>query len=559
MNDIEILFAISTASNHNIEDTILKKYKEKYKKNFNYEKAYYLLAIMKSLSEKKYDVVILSESLEKDFEPSFIDKLTDKYSEVRVILKVESKRRGTNFIKRLFAMGCYDCIFQDDFNLDNIVDLIETPRNKKSAKEYYGLEETELEHIEENFINNNLIQIPDKELNQVLISLNNATSENIKELFEIAKKTYNFQQLTYLISILSCNEDKKVINLLKENNCDIEEYEKALEEELLKTENGKIKVKEAPKVVEKIVEKPVEKIVEKIVEKKVIKKEYVDREVVKEVYKTPNDYKKVVAVIGSDRRVGVTTLIEMMAKAFNEDKRKVAILDFSKNKNLFERHILNEEEKLEPLKDLLNGYDKPFKINDRCYLYTSSPKVDEEVEITSSDMNRAIDITKIENDIVIIDLDLNDLDKVYSLLDKILVVISQDLTSTKYFTNTLFDITDKLYFSNLGSKMQFVINKHMSGSKLLGNKDIVECYLYKIKDYMDTELNVKIFDNNSEILKVKFSEEILLNSYRGETYFIIEDEEIEEDINNICNSVYPISKKKFKKKNFLSGFLKGKK
>lgn len=178
---------------------------------------------------------------------------------------------------------------------------------------------------------------------------------------------------------------------------------------------------------------------------------------------------------------------------------------------------------------------------------------------TSSEMNRAIDITKIENDIVIIDLELEDLEKVYPLLDKIIVVISQDLTTTKYFTNTLFNITNNLYLSNLGNKLQFVINKNITGSRLLSNKDIVECYLYKVKDYMNTELNTKIFDNELPILKVNFDLDILLSSYRGDRVFTVEDEETEEDIRNVCNAVYPISQKRERKKGFLSAFLKGKK
>lgn len=562
MSELNILFAINKAANRNVEDAILNKYVQNYDKKFNYDKAYYLLDIMKSLNEKKYEILILSETLEPDFDPSFIDKLTDKYSDVRVILRMEDKRRGTAYVKKLFAMGSYDCIFQEDFNLENIVDLIENPRNKKSAKEYYGIDDNVLEGIEETLANNNLMKIPDNELEQVLISLNNATSDNIKELFDIAKKTYNFQQITYLISILSCNEDKKVINLLKENDCDISKYEAALEEEVSRVEKGtgKTKEKEVTKVIEKIVEKvvEVEKPVEKIVEKPVIQKEYVDREVIKEVFKTPNDYKKVVAIIGSDRRVGTTTMIELMAKAFTDDNRKVAILDFSKNQNLFERHIFNEEEKSEPLIDLIKGYDKAFKLNNNCSLYTSAPKEGQSI-LTSSEMNRAIDITKIENDIVIIDLELEDLEKVYPLLDKIIVVISQDLTTTKYFTNTLFNITNNLYLSNLGNKLQFVINKNITGSRLLSNKDIVECYLYKVKDYMNTELNTKIFDNELPILKVNFDLDILLSSYRGDRVFTVEDEETEEDIRNVCNAVYPISQKRERKKGFLSAFLKGKK
>ena len=558
MKELNILFAINNTSNHNLESAILKKYEEKYDKKFSYDKAFYLIAIMKSLEEKHYDILILSENLESTFDISFIDKITDKHPDLRVILRLDDRRRGTSFIRQIYSIACYDCIFQQDFKMDTLVDLIENPRNKKMAKEYYDLDDENFENIPEAFINNlSVREIPEDELEQILISLNAATPDDIEKLFNIAINSYNFEQMTYLISIIRNN--KKLINLLKDNNCNIEPYEKALD-----TVVNKKNV--SPKVIEKVVEKPVEKIVEKVVEKvvekKVIENKYIDREieVVKEVYKTPTDYKKVVAVIGADRRVGTTTVIEVLAKKFTEDNKRVSIVDFSANHNLFERHIFNEEEKSEPLKDLITGFDKPYKINNKCLLYTSSPSI-EKTNYTSSEMNKVIDILKLENDIILMDLELEDLEKVYPIIDKILIIVSQDLTTTKYFTTKFDTIMTNIYLGNFNTKASFIINKYLPEGKVLSSKELIECYLYKVEDYMNTDLNKEIIENKFPIFKIDFNIDILTRGYRGDKYISVEDEGIEEDIYAICNSIYPMSTKsvKTKRKGFLSGLIKSKK
>lgn len=553
MSDLNVLFAVTQVKNNTVEETILNKYNELFNEKFTYSKEYYLLAIMKSLEENKFDILIIDENFENGVELEFIDKLTYKYSNLRIIMRIDDKKRGSIEIKRIFSRAFYDCIFNSDFTLQKVAELIKNPRNKKGAKDYYGIEDSDEVEIE--YENNNLMKIPADELKEVLNSLNKANKENIKELFDIAINKYTFQQITYLISILRCNPNSKVISLLKECECDIEPYEKSLDKELNKNDNPKVKIKEVEKVVEKVVE--VERVVE--VEKEVIKKEYVDREVVKEVYKTPEDYKKIIAVIGADRKVGATTLIEIMANKFVEDKRTVSILDFSENQNLFERHIFNLEEEYreEPLNHLFNGMDKPYKISGKCLLYTSSPKEDGN-SFDSKQMTRAIDITKINSDIILIDLKLKDLANIYHLLDKILVIISQDLISAKYFTNELYKLTNELYLSSLENKLQFVVNNYRADSKILTNKELVECYSYKINDYLNTKSNVQIINNKKYPLKVNYLNDITLEIYRGNTIINYDDEEFEKDIYELCNSVYPLSKKNQKKKRLLSKLFKNK-
>lgn len=555
MSKLKILFAITQKQSREVEEKILEKYKDQYKKEFIYEKAFYNEDIVKSLSENHYDILILMDRLEKNpTDPKFIDKLTDKFSDTRIILIMEENRKDSDFVKKIYAMGCYDFLFSTDFNFATIIPLLEKGRTKKAAKSYYEIDDKELENIEETITTDNIDEISEEELLTVINNFNNSSSENIKELFELAEKTYTKEQMTYLISILNTDEDNKTIKLLKENDCNISKYERLLAKDINKTEI-KGKVKKVEKIVEKIVEKPVEKIVEK----EIVKKEYVDREieVVKEVYKTPNDYKKVIGIAGADRRVGSTTLIQMIAEVFTNENKKVGIIDFKLNRDLFEKYIFNEETKNEPLIDFKNGIDNPFMINKYCSLYTSSSRVND-LSLDSNEMNSLIDYVKSRNDIVLIDFEFNEVDKIYSLLDKILIVVNQDLTSTKYFTDILSNQMDNIFLSNMDTKVQFIVNKYIKDSKALKSKDLVECYLHKVVDYLDTSQNKKIIDNKNSIFKLSFNEDILINSYRGINRNLAQDESIEDELNIICNSIYPISEKKVKGKRLIGNLFKRK-
>lgn len=536
MEEINILFAMSTNSSTQIEEKILSYYEKVYSKKFTFTKEYYLQGVVKALKESHYDIVIINEILENEpIQPQFIDMLTDNYDNLRVILVINDRHRGETLAKKLYAMGCYDCIFKSEFSLTMVADMIEHPRKKKDAKEYYNLDDS-LENLEEAVNNTGLSEIPQDELEHSLDTFNSATEEDIEELFDLAEQTYTFPQMVFLISTLN----EKVINLMKDSGCDVLKYKKALDRE-----TKKVAVNEKVKIVERVVERVVEKKV--VVPSKPIR-EIVEKEVVREVYKTPEDYKKVIAIVGSSRNVGATTIVDMLSEIYSKEDKKVGIIDFTTNKDLFERHIFNSDEKWEPLQQLLKGVDNPYKINKKCSLYTSS--LNSECKLEPSEYIKIMDIVKMQNDIVIVDIELKDLFDIYSMIDKAFIVVSQELTNTKEFTNNV-SINEDILKND--KKIQFIINKHINDKDMPSDKELIECYLYKIYNYLDTSTNSKIMDNKFPILKINFDVSILMNSYKG-IYTKLAKEE--DQLYEICNSCYPLSKREEISKLSLARFLK---
>ena len=261
---LKILFGINNNAKSDIEDKILKAYKKMNGKSFEYDREYYLQGILKSLEDNKYDILFISETFEADLVSlSLIDMITDKYSDLRIIFIMKELNKDNKIAKGLFSLGCYDGLYTSDFSLSNIVNLIDNPRNKKAAKLYYEIDDN-LDVLDEVVHATLLTEIPDDELNIVLDNFNAATSENIKELFELAVSTYNINQMNFLVSILN----DRVINLIEEQGCDISKYQKAINKEVKKA-SKKEKLKFMGNIVSKLMDKPKEKIVEKIVEKEV--------------------------------------------------------------------------------------------------------------------------------------------------------------------------------------------------------------------------------------------------------------------------------------------------
>lgn len=284
MKEIKILFALNSSSNTDMEESILSKYKKEYEASFIYKKELYMLGILKALKEEEYDVLIISDFLEKDslIESSFIDKITDNFNRTRIIMLLDDKRKASSFVKSIFSMGCYDAIFKSDFNYNTLLPLMVNPRSKKDAKEYYAIEEI---NIKDN-ININENEIAKDELDIVLNNLNRANIDNIGELLDIAEKTYSFNQMVYLISVIKKRKD--IINVVIESNYDISKYE------IEPNDNTNNHSRFKPIIKEKIVE--VEKEVIREVEKEVIKEVEVEKEVIKEIEKPIIIEKEIVKV-----------------------------------------------------------------------------------------------------------------------------------------------------------------------------------------------------------------------------------------------------------------------
>ena len=150
---MKILFAVS---NENISETIVKMYQKNFKEIISYKNVYYFNAILKELQrDKTYDRIVISEDLEPfannnyDTIDKFLSEKLQNISEqalnqadrqIPIILIASDRRvKGENILLKLFNCGIYNVIIGEDRSANEVCKLINKPRDKSEAKQYYKI------------------------------------------------------------------------------------------------------------------------------------------------------------------------------------------------------------------------------------------------------------------------------------------------------------------------------------------------------------------------------------------------------------------------------------
>lgn len=157
---MRVLFAVSNDDNgkNDIVDVILDEYQRVYKKIISYKRAFYFDAIIDEVQQtqdNKYDLIVISEDLEKGINESYdsedenlyrhIDEITDEaYKDdgtgIPIILICRDRRSEQDpIISQLFTLGVYNILVGKDRTIQNVCALIDKPRNKKRAKMLYNI------------------------------------------------------------------------------------------------------------------------------------------------------------------------------------------------------------------------------------------------------------------------------------------------------------------------------------------------------------------------------------------------------------------------------------
>lgn len=213
---MKVLFAVN---DENISTEIVKKYQKEYKEIISYKNVYFYNAILKELQrDKSYDRIVISEELEEFTSTSYeqkdkfifekLDEISDEalksdQSNIEIIL-ISSERRSKSdeILVKLFGIGIYNAIIGNDRSIDEVCKLINTPRSKKQAKIYYGIESEEINYrpeseddVNEDEMRNilNHFKRLGKNEDQYVQSFNNIVSQ------------YNEKQLKIIISMLPLN------------------------------------------------------------------------------------------------------------------------------------------------------------------------------------------------------------------------------------------------------------------------------------------------------------------------------------------------------------------
>lgn len=230
---MRILFAVSNSENSkdDIVNVILNEYQKEYKKIISYKRAFYYEAIINEVrqsKDNKYDLIIISEDLEKNIDDSYeaedaslykhLDEITDEaYKDdgtgIPIILICSDRRSERDpIISKLFVLGVYNILTGKERTIQNVCALINRPRNKKNAKILYNINPKSLNYVS----STNSRIISDKELISILkfFNVNRDKIDKCVKGFAKLAREYNEEQLQTIINGLPL--DVRII--LEENS-----------------------------------------------------------------------------------------------------------------------------------------------------------------------------------------------------------------------------------------------------------------------------------------------------------------------------------------------------
>lgn len=205
---LNVLFALNQNHENEIESILIKEFKDRTSINATFSKEYDTDGVMLKLNLESFNLLILNEDLERD-EPiytSYVDELTDKHPDLRIIFLANSEHEGDLYVKKLFNIGVYDVIYAHDVSVDELVKLMIQARTKSEAKEYLGLFD-----VEEVIMENELTYIPEEQLNNIINHLVSDDLIKLKNDFEHIYKQYNKTQMVYLYKYLPKETKDKLI------------------------------------------------------------------------------------------------------------------------------------------------------------------------------------------------------------------------------------------------------------------------------------------------------------------------------------------------------------
>jgi hypothetical protein len=545
MAEKHILFAINRNPDKKIETQILTKYHQVTNKGFTFDSEYYLEGVEKALQEKPYDVLVLREDLvpNKLVSVKFLDSISDKHPELNIIFVVDDEHQSDKYIIDIYSLGIYNILYREDLTLGNVVGLIEISRKKFEAKIYLELEDTE-EATEVQATEEDVLEIPEDELITIMNSLRNSTSENISSIFDEINRQYERRKMLFLVSLLSedmerllsDSENENYLKLSKNWEAKVQrvEREEKARESIGKREKFKEKAQKPEKI---IIEK--ERIVE--VEKKVVEKIYIEKEKEVKIYETPSDYKKKAGFVGH-KAAGSTTIINLIADYLSSKKVKVAIVDMTESRDLYDIYPFhawedNKDESKEKtevdgsqsLNLLVGGTIKPYKISKHIDLFTAPY----EKVIEDGNPYYYLQLLEHDYDVILIDMDYKTPISVYQALNSVYMLQTLDLPKLKHNTGHELRLKEEINMK----KIKYVVNQAIPcGMKA---KDMLNCLKYYTN--LDNSQQTQLIDGEVKGYIIGYSNELRKMSYEMEYSFSKLEKETMDSIKDIIQDIYPMS------------------
>lgn len=555
---MKILFGIN---NDDTAKGIADFYQQKYQEKIDYKNVYYFKQFIQELSTGEYDRAVVLEELEKfptnnyaqidDYLFKNIDAMTDVYDSKNIVYVASDRRKlGDDFLAKLFNLGIYTVLTGQDRTKGKVAAGINKPFQKKDVKKYYD------KVLGENIYNS--AEVSEIEIQRIISYYRNQNGvpDKYNEIFDRIAAQYTDEQLKVIANFLpadvkqylSFNNEKYKnlgVNSQPVEQVSTQTSQMTSEVNVQKTD----KKEDTPKPQKKIVEKDANaiqikkepEIIEKIVVQKVptpapVVTKVVEKEVVKNVYEIPKDYKKIVCFVGAPKS-GTTFCINAIGTYLARNKVKTAICDVTRKRDTYTIYTYDNEGKraiaAETLKYASNGLNEPL-IYEKLSIYTGMPGDDRKQYNASV----AIDTIMQNNNVILIDTDFTTPYDYFRLCQEIYLV--QDMNVLNIAQTTMFLRELKSHGVPM-NKIRIIINKHVRCS--LTAKDIID----GIATY--TSYDLKMFDElfNSATIPyyiLPFDQEnytkYIEMLYKYTNKFSTFSEEFTSNLSKIINAIYPI-------------------
>ena len=542
---MKVLFGIN---NDDTVKGIVSFYNEKYNEKLEYKNVYYFKQFIQELANGGYDRAVLLEELEKfpttnyaqidDYLFKNIDNMTDVYDAKSIVYIASDRRKhGDEYLSKLFNLGMYTVLTGQDRTKGKVCEAIHKPLLKKDVKKYY-----------EDVVGENVYksaEVSEIEIQRIIsyYKNQNGNTDKYNEIFDRISTQYTNEQLRVICNFLpvdvkqylAMNSEKYKNIMMLPDNYSVQVMEPQAGEhkpkEILSKDRdaNAVQIKKDSNMAERIVvqQVPQERVVTQVVEK----------EVLRNVYEVPKDYKKTVCFVGAPK-VGTTFCINAIGTYLARNKVKTAIVDLTRKRDTYTIYTYDSEGKRhiasESLKYASNGLNEPL-VYDKLSIYTGMPGEDRKTYNSSVVMETVLQ----NNNAVLIDTDFTTPVDYFRQCQEIYIVQDMDILNINQLTMFLRNLKSKGISMQ---KLRVIINKHVKC--VLTAKDILD----GIATY--TSYDLKMYDelfNSSSIpyyilpFDIDNYRKYVEMVYKYSNKFATFSDDFKQNLEKIINSIYPVS------------------
>ncbi|WP_113675857.1 hypothetical protein [Vallitalea guaymasensis] len=477
---------------------------------------YSKLGILQFLEKNsEYRTLITQEHLEmsRPYDVKELDELTDKFSNLNIIIIISDEHYKTSFMQQLFNLNIYNAVFDKDAYIENLVNLAVTKRSKLNTKCYYGIDTSN--DIKQESVN---YLVSQDQLDSIISYLSKSDIEDLYSNYEYIISKYDDKQNVYICSKLTDELKEK----LKDNH-NFKKYDVLVDNKKIKLKPHKSsKSKESTK---KEQQKDIIKFIREV-------------EVASSDTKSDSDRKKLVfGILGVEKGVGATNVSVNLSYTLAKKKINTSIIDLDlKDRDIYYHFNKNYEGCLSKLNQTKDFNNIGQIVGDNLVCFSEYWKQD--LQIDKNNILNLISYAKRKYEATILDININTLpeETVRAILqqcDKILIVLDQQSNILDRVASNL-----NLYQAYIGPA-DLVINKY-DNIKYFTEKYIMN-YFKQENFFIEIGYCFTIANDNRMIKALATREQAVELS-----------QELKKDFNKIAETYYT-SKKKKKFKFFLGG------